>query len=261
MTPPPIRAIRAVLFDLEGTLYETGRPVEGAARALEALARRVIPFSFVTNTTSRPRRALAAELSAMGLPGEPSRIFTAPAAGRALLHDRGWRRAHLLVRETVLEDFAGIEADDEAPDAVVLGDLGERTDFAILNRAFRLLLSGAEFVTLARNRYYRGADGLLLDQGPFAAALEYATGREAILAGKPAPEFFARALAPLGVPASECLVVGDDLESDVGGARAAGMRGALVRTGKFRPEELERSAVRPDFVLDSVADLPRALGL
>jgi HAD superfamily hydrolase (TIGR01458 family) len=253
-------SVRAVLFDVEGTLAVAGKPVDGAARTIETLAERGIPWSFVTNTTSRPRRVLAAELAAMGLPSDPDRIFTAPLAARAFLLERGWSRAHLLVREAVLEDLSGIENDDDSPEAVLLGDLGEQTTFALLNRAFRLLLSGAAFVTLARNRYYKGADGLLLDQGPFVAALEYATGKEAILVGKPAPEFFARALAPLGVPPGEALVVGDDLESDVGGAQRAGMRGALVRTGKFRAEELTRSEISPDFVLDSVADLPKLLG-
>jgi HAD superfamily hydrolase (TIGR01458 family) len=258
MSRPPVRA---VLFDVEGTLAVAGKPVEGAARAIEALAERGIPWSFVTNTTSRPRRALAAELAAMGLPSDPERIFTAPLAGRAFLLDRGWKRAHLLVRDAVVEDFSDIAPDAEAPDAVVLGDLGEQTTFEILNRAFRLLLGGSAFVTLARNRYYRGPDGLLLDQGPFVAALEYATGREAILVGKPAPGFFERALAPLGVEPEEAIMVGDDLDADVGGAQRAGLQGALVRTGKFRAEELERSAVSPDYVLDSVADVPRWLGI
>ena len=253
--------VAAVLLDLEGTVSEAGRAVEGAAAALDALGRRGIPFAFVTNTTSRPRRRLAAELSGMGLPGDPERIFTAPAAGRAFLLDRGWLRAHLLVRDAVREDFAGIESDDAAPQAVVLGDLGEETTFARLNRAFRLLLAGAAFVTLARNRYYRGPDGLLLDQGAFVAALEYATGVEAILVGKPSPEFFARALQALGVPPERALMVGDDLESDVAGAQRAGMRGVLVRTGKFRADELERSRVAPDFVLDSVAALSGLLGI
>jgi phospholysine phosphohistidine inorganic pyrophosphate phosphatase len=253
--------VRAVLLDLEGTVSEAGRAVDGAAAALAALDRRGIPFAFVTNTTSRPRRRLADELSAMGLPGDPERIFTAPAAGRAFLLERGWRLAHLLVRDSVREDFAGIESEDVAPQAVVLGDLGEETTFERLNRAFRLLLGGAAFVTLARNRYYRGPDGLLLDQGAFVAALEYATGLEAILVGKPAPEFFARALESLGVPPREALMVGDDIESDVAGAQGAGIRGALVRTGKFRAAELERARVAPDFVLDSVAGLPGLLGM
>ncbi|HEY7114752.1 MAG TPA: TIGR01458 family HAD-type hydrolase [Thermoanaerobaculia bacterium] len=255
----PLAGVRAVLFDLEGTLFESGRPVPGAAAALAELDRRGVSFRFVTNTTSRPRRVLAAELAGMGLPADPRRLFTAPDAGRELLLARGWTRAHLFVRPALREDFAGIAADDAAPDAVVLGDLGEETTYEGLNRAFRLLLSGARLVTLARNRYYRGPDGLRLDQGPFAAALEYASGREAILAGKPSPDFFAAALAPLGVPPSEAAVVGDDAESDVGGAQAAGMRGVLVRTGKFRESDLARSGAPPDAVIGSAADLPRLL--
>ena len=252
-------AVRAVLFDLEGTLYEAGRAIPGAAAALAALDRRGIPCRFVTNTTSRPRRALAAELAAMGLPADPERIFTAPRAGRDLLLARGWRRAHLLVTDAVREDFDGIAAEDTAPDAVVLGDLGEETTYAALNRAFRLLLADVPLVTLARNRYYRGADGLRLDQGAFCAALEYATGRPALLAGKPAPEFFAAALRSLGVRPEEAVVVGDDLDADVRGGIAAGLRGVLVRTGKFRPEELERPGAPPDAAVDSVADFPALL--
>lgn len=251
---------RAVLFDLEGTLYEAGRRLPGAAETLAALDRRGIPWRFVTNTTSRPRRALVCELSAMDLPADPERIFTAPLAAREFLLARGWTRAALLVRPAVLEDFPGIEADEETPHAVVLGDLGEETTFARLNRAFRLLLGGAAFVTLARNRYYRGADGLLLDQGPFTAALEYASGTTATLVGKPSPEFFASVLRSLGVACSEAVVVGDDLEADVGGGQRAGLRGVLVRTGKFRQEDLARSAIRPDAVIDSVADLPALIG-
>jgi HAD superfamily hydrolase (TIGR01458 family) len=254
-----LSGVRAVLFDLEGTLFEAGRPIAGAAAALAALDRRGIPYRFVTNTTSRPRRVLAAELAAMDLPPDPRLLFTAPDAGRALLLARGWRRAHLLVRPALREDFPDIVPDDEAPDAVVLGDLGEETTFERLNRAFRMLLAGARLVTLARNRYYRGPDGLRLDQGPFAAALEYASGREAILAGKPSPEFFAAALAPLGVKPSEAAIVGDDAESDVAGGQAAGLRGVLVRTGKFRETDLERPGVRPDAVIASAAELPRLL--
>jgi HAD superfamily hydrolase (TIGR01458 family) len=128
-----------------------------------------------------------------------------------------------------------------------------------LNRAFRFLLAGAAFVTLARNRYYRGPDGLLLDQGPFVAALEYATGREAMLVGKPSREFYAAAVRNLGVAASHVAVVGDDIESDVGGGQAAGLRGILVRTGKFRQDDLARSPIRPDAVIGSLAEIGKAL--
>lgn len=246
-------------MDLEGTVFQDGRLIPGAAEALATLEARGIAHAFVTNTTSRPRSTIVGELSALGLDIPPERIFTAPRSARAYLERRGFRRCHFLLRPALLEDFSGIEPDDESPHAIVLGDLGEGMSFARLNRAFRLLLSGAELVTLARNRYWRAEDGLVLDVGAFAAALEYASGKPATLVGKPSPEFFGAALAWLGVPPSQAAVIGDDLESDVGGAQAAGMRGILVRTGKFRPEDLAASNVRPDAVLDSLAQLPSIL--
>lgn len=251
--------VRALLLDLEGTLYQAGQPVAGAAKALQALAARGISHGFVTNTTSRPRSVLVAELAAMGFEVSPDRIFTAPRAAREYLLSHNLDRCHLLVRPAVLEDLAGIREDDVSPQAVVVGDMGEDFTYARLNRAFRLLLQGAELITLARNRYYRAADGLVLDQGPFVAALENASGLRATLVGKPSIEFFQPALKFLGVPPSEAAIVGDDLEADVAGGQAAGMRGILVRTGKFREADLSRSNVHPDAILDSLADLPRLL--
>jgi HAD superfamily hydrolase (TIGR01458 family) len=244
---------------MEGTIYEAGRRVAGVEKALAALFDAGVPYCFTTNTTSRPRAQLVRELAAMGISADPKRILTAPRAGRDYLLARGWRRCHLMVRPAVLEDLAGIDHVDDSPDAVVVGDIGDEFRYERLNRAFRLLLAGTEFVTLARNRYYRGEDGLVLDQGPFVAALEHATGRPATLVGKPSAEFFASALKILGVEASRTAVVGDDLHVDVGGGQALGMRGILVRTGKFRQEDLARSSVRPDAVIDSLADLPSLL--
>src|SRR2546423_1428496 len=80
---------------------------------------------------------------------------------------------------------------------------------------------GAELVALQHNRYWRRADGLALDVGAYAAALEYATGREAVVVGKPAQAFFHAAMADMGVDCA--LMVGDDVEADVGGALAAGV--------------------------------------
>jgi HAD superfamily hydrolase (TIGR01458 family) len=254
-----LAGVRALLVDLEGTVYQGRALIPGAAEALAEAGRRGIPHLFVTNTTSRPRSAVVEELAGMGLRVEPGRVLTAPRAARALLEARGISRADLVVAPRLLEDFPGIAQDDEAPQAVVLGDLGDAFTYARLNRAFRHLLAGAELVTLARNRYWRAADGFMLDVGGFAAALEYSSGREAVLAGKPAPAFFRAALDALGVSPQEAAMIGDDLESDVGGGQAAGMRGVLVRTGKHRADETARSSVRPDAVLGSLAELGRLL--
>lgn len=254
-----LSGIRALLVDLEGTVYQGKRLIPGAVEALAGAQARGVPHLFVTNTTSRPRSAVVRELASMGLEVEPDRIFTAPRAAHAHLLRRGFERCDLLVNSALFEDFPGIAHDEAAPQAVVLGDMGEAFTYGRLNRAFRSLLDGAEFVTLARNRYWRAEDGFMLDLGAFAAALEYAAGREATLVGKPAPEFFASALEALGAAPSETLVIGDDLESDVGGGQAAGMRGVLVRTGKYRPGDEVRSGVRPDAALDSLAQLATLL--
>ena len=250
---------RALLLDLEGTVFQSGALIPGAVEALDEATRRGVAWRFVTNATSRPRSVILRELSAMGLDVAPGRLFTAPRAARGLITARGWTRCHFLLRPALLEDFDGVEAVEDGAEAVVLGDLGSGMTYERLNRAFRMLLDGAELVTLARNRYWQASDGLMLDTGPFCAALEHASGKTAILAGKPSRAFFEAALASPGAAPSETAVVGDDLESDVGGAQAAGMRGVLVRTGKFRADDLGRSPVQPDAVLASIAELPQLL--
>ena len=147
--------------------------------------------------------------------------------------------------------------DGEAP-YVVVGDAGDRWTYGSMNRAFRLLVGGARLLALERDRYWRDADGLALSAGPFVAGLEYAAGVTAEVVGKPSPAFFRLALADLGVPADRAVMVGDDVATDIGGARAAGLAAFLVRTGKFRAEALAAAPVAPDRVLDSIADL-RAL--
>jgi ribonucleotide monophosphatase NagD (HAD superfamily) len=108
---------------------------------------------------------------------------------------------------------------------------------------------------------FRGAEGMCLDVGAFVRGLEYASRRKAMLLGKPAREFFEAALAALGLPAEKVASVGDDIEGDIGGGQGAGLRGVLVRTGKFRAEELAASPIKPDAVLASFADLPALLGV
>ena len=252
--------VRALLLDLDGTVFQNGKLIPGAAEALAEIERDGIRRRFLTNISSRPRSAIAAEVAQIGLAVIADEILTAAGAAARLLSERGWRRADLLVPRRVRdEDFGGIEHDEASPQAVVLGDQSEDFDYDRLNRAFRSVLAGAELVALGRNRYFLHRGQLVLDVGAFAAALEFATRRPALVAGKPSPEFFHAGLASLGVSAGEAAIVGDDVEADVGAGQALGLRGVLVRTGKFRPDDLEHTTVRPDAVIDSIADLPQLL--
>jgi HAD superfamily hydrolase (TIGR01458 family) len=247
---------RGFLIDLDGTVAGAKTLIPGAVEALAWLDKQEFPYRIVTNTTSRPRSAILTKLCGLGLNLRSDQVVTAPAIAREYLLQHGLTRCYPLLKDSLREDLEGIEFVEHSPQAVVVGDLGDELSYQALNRAFRFLLDGAAFVSLAQNRYFRGTDGLCLDVGAIVAALEYATQRKATLIGKPSPEFFLVACQGLGVAPEGTIVVGDDLEADAGGAIAAGCAGVLVRTGKFRPEQLEQSGVRPDAILDSLADLP-----
>ncbi len=250
-----LRGIRGLVVDLEGTLYVGDEVLPGVKDALSALRMTKLPMRFLTNTTSKPLHAIVQKLEKSGLEITAEEIFTAPKVAAEILRKREVKRAYFLLKEAVIEDMTGIEAVDRGAQAVVVGDLGEALSVARLDQAFRLLLEGAEFYALAENRMYRGADGMHLDVGAFVRALEFSTRRKATLLGKPARAFFEVAIASLDIPPNEIASVGDDLEGDVAGGQGAGLKGVLVRTGKFREDELA-SDIRPDVVIDSFADLP-----
>jgi phospholysine phosphohistidine inorganic pyrophosphate phosphatase len=188
----------------------------------------------------------------LGFEVEEVEIFTPARAAAGLIGDKS---CFPLVDESLLEDLEGVTLAGDRPDYVLVGDLGKGFTFDRLNAAFRCLMDGAELLALQKNRYWRKEDGLSLDAGPFVAALEYASGKNAAVIGKPEKGFFRLALEELGLGPHEVAMVGDDAEADVAGAQAAGLRGVLVKTGKYRPG-VEGA---PDLILESFADLPEAL--
>jgi HAD superfamily hydrolase (TIGR01458 family) len=254
-------AVRALLVDLDGVLYVEDEPIPGAVEAVQAFRDAGVGLRFVTNTTQRSRGQTLEKLERLGMPVAPDELITPAVLAVEHCRSRGHERVALLMADDVKADFAELTETDEHADAVVVGDLGERFDYATLNQAFRLIIDGAELIALQRNRYWLRADGLSLDVGPFVAALEYAANVTAVVVGKPAPAFFALALSQLGVEPEHAAMVGDDVETDIGGAVRAGLRGVLVRTGKFREETLAAADPSPTDVVDSMADVPALLGL
>ena len=168
------------------------------------------------------------------------------------------RRIHLLVSDSTREDFGDFEITEDHPDAVLVGDLGDGFTFERLNGGFRSLRAGARLVAIHRNRYWLTEQGHTLDAGPFVAALEYASRQEATLVGKPSAAFFAAAASQLRLDPGSLAVVGDDLETDVRGGRAAGLATIQVRTGKFDVGLLAEAPIdqRPDHIVDTLADVP-----
>jgi len=248
-----------ILCDLEGTLYSGDAPLPGATLLVPALRARDIPFRFITNTTSRSRRALVARLSGMGITVSADEIVSAPVAAAALVRARGHEVVAPFLVEAVLEDLGGIilqggtvARGSGRPGAILLGDLGDRWDYALLQEAFGYLREGAELITCSRDRAYRKGDRLVLDVGPFVSALEYASGSTALLAGKPSPVIYDTALRQLQLPDAErsrVVMIGDDIHSDIAGAQQAGLVAWAVETGKFSSADAARAGIAPDRVI------------
>jgi HAD superfamily hydrolase (TIGR01458 family) len=252
-----IPGTRGVLLDVDGTLLlgEAGAP--GAAQVLRGLRAARIPFRLTTNTTRKSRAAVARALRGVGIDVSDAEVLAPSILARRRILESGNRRTLLLVTEDACADFDGVEPTlDGHADWVVVGDLGAGFTWEILNRAFHALRSGARLLALQKNRYWHaGADGILIDAGPFVAALEYAADVQAEILGKPSRAFFELALAVLGLEPRDVLVVGDDVENDGRGGARAGCRTALVCTGKFSDAALAASDWRPDLLLDAVGDL------
>lgn len=251
--------VQGILLDLEGVLYVSGAPVVGAAETVRILTERGYEIRGLTNTTTKPRRRISEFLAGMGIDLPPDRIVSPATAAAIVFAELGFRRLHLAADPSLAEDFEQFDLVDDTPDAVVLGDLHKDFTWDRIDGLLRMLLGGARLVALHRNRVCRRDKGISLDLGPFVAALEYAAGTEAVVVGKPTLDFFELALAHLGVPAENALMVGDDIEADIGGALAAGIDAYQVRTGKYTERDDAHPLIKPSARLVSVAELPEKL--
>ncbi|MFI1562758.1 HAD-IIA family hydrolase [Streptomyces sp. NPDC020490] len=269
-----MESVRAVLIDIDGVLTVSWRPLPGAVEALREIRAAGFGVALVTNTTSRTRAVIAGTLREAGFPVDARDILTAPVVTAAHLAEHApGARCLLLNSGDIAEDLGDVtlvdpEAPEDAedaegaaggPDVVIVGGAGPEFGYAALNRAFRHVRRGARLVAVHRNLYWRTDEGLQLDSGAFLLGLEKAAGVEAEVVGKPSRAFFEAALARVGARPGEAVMIGDDVESDVLAAQAAGITGVLVRTGKYRPDTLRAASGRPDHVIDSFAELPALL--
>ena len=256
-----MKDIKGFLIDLDGVLYVGNKAIEGARESIDLLRERKYPFRFVSNTTRKCRKTIAENLLSMGFDIPVEDIFTPSLAAIALLKKTGKHRCYLLTTGDVHLDFeqdgscnASITAD-----FVILGDAGDNFTYDSLNTAFRYLMNGADLIALERDRYWMAPGGLCLSAGPFVQALEFATGKKATIMGKPSRTFFELAISDIGIPADQVAMIGDDILTDIGGARETGMQGILVRTGKYRKESVDAAVIKPGYIIDSIAQLHEIL--
>jgi len=249
-------AIKGIICDIGGVLYEENRTIDGAVEAIKNLKENY-QIRFATNTTRRAPCTVLTKLKKFGFEIKEDELFTALAASKKIIEQSG-AKAYTLLTQDASDYFGNLHSLDNV-EYVVIADAAENFNYTRLNRAFRFLNGGAKLIAVAKNRYFKDSDGeLSLDAGPFVKALEFASGTKAQIVGKPSPQFFKLALKSMNLEPNEVVMVGDDIENDIAGAQKLGIKGILVRTGKFKHTDLDQP-IYPDEVIESIAQLPALL--
>lgn len=249
-----LSSVEGLLIDIEGVLLRGNEVIPGAHQALQTLRARGIPHRFITNTTIYSRLTMLERLQSIGFDIQIEELFTATYAAARFLQEQNAQRYYPLLLPDAQLEFTGLDVDEETPEFVVVGDMGASFTFARMNRALRAILNGARLIALHKKRTWRTEDGMYLDGGPFVVALEYASETRAEVVGKPSKAYFRMVLDDLGIDPSRVAMIGDDIESDVRGAQLIGMQGWLVKTGRFRKEDLQRG-IWPDKVFESIHEI------
>ncbi len=247
--------IKVVIFDLDGTLYFKDKAIEGASDTLTELRKQGYVLRFVTNTDSLNRKTIAKNLNNLGIVTPLEEIFTCSTAAVGFLEKQKSNKCYLLCSDDVIPEFEHLPKSEDSPDYIVVGDFRDKFNYDNVKNAFRGIMNGADIIAMQDSPYFYKADGIHLDTGAYVKMLEYASGRKARSVGKPAREFFEIALRGVEVEPENIVVIGDDLTSDIKGAKNLSAKSILVRTGKFSEETLAKSDVKPDFIIESVAEL------
>jgi HAD superfamily hydrolase (TIGR01458 family) len=247
-----------IVLDLDGVLLAAGAPIPGAVDAVRALQAAGRPCAVLTNMTSARPADISARLAEVGIDLPAERIVTAAVATAEVLRTSYPDARILLVAERGSEpEFAGCRLVTGPPaDLVVVSGPDESWTFSLLDEALRALLGGARLIAMQGNAWWLSADGARLDSGSYVHALAHASGARPRVIGKPSAAIFRSACRALGLPPAACVMVGDDLRSDVLAAQRAGLRGVLVRTGKGASFAGDARAAQAAAILDSIADFP-----
>ncbi len=249
--------IRALLLDLDGTVYRGAAEVPGAGAFVRAMQARGVRCLFVTNRANRSAATVAAQIRSYGVPCADADVLTTAETTAEWV--RG-KRCHLIGETGIREAFAaeGITLDDQRPDCVVVS-LDSAFDYAKLTTACRLIHGGAQFILTNPDRWLRLEDGIVPGAGAIGAAVAAASDATPVVIGKPEPHLFVRALRLLDLTPAEAVAVGDNLETDIAAAHRAGLRSALMLTGVSTRTDAARAVPPPTWICADYAELATAL--
>jgi HAD superfamily hydrolase (TIGR01458 family) len=256
-----LSSTKGILFDLDGVLYVSSSAIDGAIEAIKKIRTSGMPCRFVTNTSTLSLASLHKKIQQLGFSIPENEIISAPQAALLYLRQLQDPVCRFLLADDVKKDFAEFRQSNTEAEYIVIGDIGNAWSYDLLNEVFTCLMHGAKLIAIHKNRFWQTEHGLQMDIGGFVDGLEYASGTKAMIIGKPSKDFFQIALDHMGLQANQAAMIGDDIDADIGGAQEAGVQGILVKTGKYRKSYADLSAITPDLIIDSVAELPKVLNI
>lgn len=254
-----LKNIDTILFDLNGTLYERGIALEGANNTIEKLREKGFNLNFITNTDGRKVEDVYNSVVKKGLNIKKEELFTPVTAVKRFIDENKEKTFYPLVHDDVLEDLKTANINETNPDYVIIGDFCDKVSYEGINKVFRMIKNGADIIALSKTLWYIDVDGYSINTGAFVRMFEEACNKEAILMGKPSEEYFNLALKRSDSKPENTIIIGDDIDTDILGAKKLNSIGVLVRTGIFSDEKLSKSIIKPDYVIDNVNELVKLL--
>jgi HAD superfamily hydrolase (TIGR01458 family) len=242
---------QGIIFDIDGVLVFQGRMYAGAAELLDFLREKGIAIRILSNSTLKSRKSCAEKLNSMGFNIYESEIITASFATAKYLKTLNPRSCWVMLKGEGLGEFNDFNHDTENPEYIVMGDFREGFNFQNMNKALRLLLNGSKFIVMITEIVDNSMGGVELTVGAYGKMLEEAANIEATYIGKPNKYVFEMTLKAMDIEKSKVLMVGDKITTDVLGAKKAGLRSVLVKTGEFNESDLDCD-IKPDYIFDSI---------
>lgn len=248
---------------MDGVIYRGNQLIAGADRFVARLRQEGIPFRFMTNNSQRTRRDVALKLCRLGLAATADDIFTCAMATARFISKQNPGATAFVIGENGLAaalHHNDITVVDDDADYVVVGE-GRAFNYEMIERAVRLITKGARLIATNLDATCPTDAGIRPGCGAIVAMLEKATGREAFSVGKPSGVMMRMAQIELGVRSSRIVMVGDTMETDILGGVGMGYQTVLVLSGHTTIEDLARYAYQPDFIVESVDNMPEELFL
>ncbi|MGA8264044.1 MAG: HAD hydrolase-like protein [Ignavibacteriaceae bacterium] len=243
-----------ILIDFDGVIRIGKKTAKDAWEFFKFILDKKIPACILSNSTLRNGKDIKKFLSENNIKTDIPVLTCADASLNYVKEN--YKKIAVFASVSTREMFNEYLTDNN-PEAVLVGDLSDKWSYEILNQIFRFVLNGADLIAMQKNKYWSPDDkNLFLDAGAFISAIEYATGKEAKLIGKPSPIFYHSGLKAIGFPEnSEFVMVGDDIETDIDGAQKIGGKGILIYTGKAKYPLPEDCKTKPFAEIQTLTEI------